>query len=83
MPGRSDELKGLVKEKAGKALGNERLAAEGKTDRVIGKASREAAGAGNQLAGGVKKVAGELTGDERLEAEGQVQRLKGKVQSIG
>ena len=83
MPGRSDELKGSVKETVGKALGNERLEAEGKTDRVVGKASREAAGAGNQAAGNVKKAAGELTGNERLQAEGKAQSLKGKAQSAG
>ena len=83
MPGRSDELKGSVKENVGKALGNERLEGEGKTDRAMGKASRETAGAANQAAGKVKKAAGELTGNERLKAEGQGQGLKGKAQSAG
>ena len=83
MPGRSDELKGSVKEKVGKTFGNERLEAEGKAERVVGKASREAAGAGNQLAGKVKKAAGKLAGNERLKAEGQAQELKGKAQRAG
>ena len=83
MPGRTDELKGSVKENVGKALGNERLETEGKTDRVVGKASRETAGAANQAAGNVKKAAGDLTGNERLKTEGQGQNLKGKAQSAG
>ena len=83
MPGRSDEMKGSVKENVGKALGNERLETEGKSDRVAGKASRETAGAANQVAGKVKKAAGDLTGSERLKTEGQGQDLKGKGQSAG
>ena len=83
MAGRSDEFKGSVKEGVGKALGNERLESEGKTDKAVGKASRETAGAANQVAGNVKKAAGELTGNERLKADGQGQNLKGKAQSAG
>ena len=36
--GRAEDAKGKVKEVAGKAVGNERLESEGKTDQVKGKA---------------------------------------------
>jgi uncharacterized protein YjbJ (UPF0337 family) len=83
LPGRSDELKGAIKEKAGQALGNTQLESDGKTERVAGKVSREVTGAGNQIAGTLKQAAGDLTDDQRLKAKGGYQRLKGKVQSAG
>jgi uncharacterized protein YjbJ (UPF0337 family) len=83
LPGRSDELKGAIKEKAGQALGDKQLESEGKTDRAVGKVSREATGATNQIAGTLKEAAGDLTDDQRLKAQGSYQRLKGKVQSAG
>jgi len=83
MAGRGRELKGSIKETAGKVLGNERLAAEGKADHVAGKASRETAGAGNEAVGGLKSGVGGALGNERLEAEGKAQRLKGKAQRAG
>jgi uncharacterized protein YjbJ (UPF0337 family) len=35
--GRAEDVKGKVKEAAGKAVGNDRLAAEGQVDQVAGK----------------------------------------------
>ena len=43
MPGRADEVKGSIKEVAGKVTGNERLQAEGNADQAKGKAARETA----------------------------------------
>ncbi len=83
MSGRVDELKGSVKEAAGDALGNERMQAEGKAQRLSGEAEREASGARDQLAGNVKRGAGELLDDERMEAEGEAQRHKGEAQRAG
>ena len=83
MPGRTDEIKGSVKEAAGKVTGNERLETEGKADRAAGKAGREAAGASNQAGGTLKREAGKLAGNERLHPEGEAQRLKGKARSAG
>jgi len=83
MPGRGDEVKGSIKETAGKVTGNERLQAEGKGDKAAGKAARETAGAGNQVGGGLKKAAGKITGSEQVQAEGEAQRIKGKAQSTG
>jgi uncharacterized protein YjbJ (UPF0337 family) len=39
--GKSDEVKGRVKEAAGALTGNERLKREGKTDQAIGKAKQK------------------------------------------
>ena len=83
MSGRMDEVKGSVKETAGKVTGDEQLEAEGKTQKAAGKAARETAGAANQAAGGVKSAVGGTVGDEQLQAEGDAQRLKGKSQSVG
>jgi uncharacterized protein YjbJ (UPF0337 family) len=83
MTSRIDEAKGAVKETAGKVTGNERLEAEGKTERTTAKVGRETAGAANQAAGTIKREVGDALDNERLEAEGEAQRLKGKSQSAG
>lgn len=83
MAGRGKELKGGLKEAAGKVLGNERMEAEGKADKTAGKAARETAGAGNEAVGNVKSGVGKALGNERLQGEGKGQRLKGKVQRAG
>jgi len=83
MPGRGDEVKGSIKEAAGKVTGNERLQAEGKADQAKGKAARETAGAANQVAGNVKKGTGKVLGNEQMKAEGTAQNLKGRGQSAG
>ena len=80
MPGRGTEIKGAVKQTAGKVLGNEQMEAEGQADRRVGKAARETKGAANKVAGGVKKVAGKAVGNEQMQAEGEARTLKGKVQ---
>lgn len=83
MTGRGDELKGSLKETAGKVLGNEEMEAEGKATQAKGKAEREVAGAGNRVAGNVKKGVGDAIGNEQMEAEGTVQDIKGKAQQAG
>ena len=40
--GKTDELKGRVKEAAGALTGNEKLKREGKTDQVVGKVKQQA-----------------------------------------
>ena len=42
MAGESDKMKGSVKETAGKVTGNERMEAEGKTDKAKGGAKKAA-----------------------------------------
>jgi uncharacterized protein YjbJ (UPF0337 family) len=83
MPGRMDEMKGAVKETAGKTVGNKRLEAEGKTQKAAGKAERETKGAANQVGGNVKMAAGKVMDDDELHAEGQKQDIKGRIQSAG
>ena len=83
MAGRGTEVKGSLKEGAGKVLGNEQLQAEGQADKAAGKAEREAAGAKDNVVGGVKKGAGKVLGNEQMQAEGEAQRLKGKAEQLG
>ena len=83
MPGRMDEMKGTLKKTVGKATGNERLTAEGETQRATGKAARETKGAAEQVSGNVKMGAGKLVGNRRLQAEGQVQEAKGSLRRAG
>jgi uncharacterized protein YjbJ (UPF0337 family) len=83
MPDRVDEMKGSVKEGVGKLVGNERMEAEGQTERSAAKAERESKGVANQAAGNVKMAAGKLVGNDRLHAEGQAQDVKGSAQRAG
>ena len=83
MAGRSDEIKGSVKEAAGKALGNEQWQAEGKADKLKGKSERHAEGMKDTAAGSVKNAAGKVLGNEQMQAEGEAQRLKGKAERMG
>ena len=83
MPGRIDEAKGALKSAAGKAVGNERLAAEGEAQKDTAKAARETEGAADQVAGNVKMAAGKLVGNDRLHAEGQADDLKGTLKRAG
>lgn len=83
MPGRMDEVKGTLKKAAGKATGNERLSAEGETQRATGKAARETKGASEQVAGNVKMGAGKMIGNKRLHTEGKTQDAKGSLRRVG
>ena len=83
MPDRMDEAKGSLKEGVGKLVGNERLEAEGQTERTAAKAERETKGAANQVAGNVKAAAGKVVGNDRLHAEGEAQDAKGAAQRLG
>ena len=83
MPGRLDEAAGAVKKAVGKATGNERLEAEGASQKTTAKAARETKGAADQVAGNVKVGAGKLVGNKRLHAEGEAQDAKGTVSRLG
>ena len=83
MVGRTKELKGTVKETAGKALGNEQWQVEGKADKMAGKTERHTAGMKDTAVGSVKSAAGKLTGNEQMRAEGEAQHMKGKVERMG
>jgi uncharacterized protein YjbJ (UPF0337 family) len=52
MSGKTDVVKGKIKEAAGTLIGNDRLRAEGKTDQAVGKVKQAAA----KVVGKVKKA---------------------------
>ena len=83
MSDRVDELKGSLKEGAGKVTGNERLEAEGRGEKEIAKGEREVKGAANQVKGKVEQGIGELTGDDQKRAEGAATEVKGDAQRAG
>ncbi len=58
MGGRTDVVKGRIKEAAGALTGNDRLRAEGKTDQVVGKTKQ----AVQKAACAVKKAVKKMTG---------------------
>ena len=58
MSGKTDVVKGRIKEAAGALTGNDKLRAEGKTDQVVGKAKQAVQKAGDTVKKAVKKVTG-------------------------
>ncbi len=56
MGGKTDEVKGRIKEAAGALTGNDKLRAEGKTDQVVGKVEQVAEKAVDKVKQAVKKV---------------------------
>ncbi|MHB1133497.1 MAG: CsbD family protein [Chloroflexota bacterium] len=75
-----DELKGNMKEGLGKLTGNERMEAEGKSEKEMAEAKRKAKGLGSELKGNVKEGVGKLTDNERTEMEGKIEKEKGRIQ---
>ena len=58
MGGKTDVVKGRIKEAAGALTGNDKLRAEGKTDQVVGKAKQVVENATDTVKRAVKKVRG-------------------------
>ena len=56
MSGKTDVVKGRIKEAAGALTGNDRLRAEGKTDQVVGKTKQAVHKAASAVKKAVKKV---------------------------
>jgi len=56
MSGKTDVVKGRLKEAAGALTGNDKLRAEGKTDQAIGKVKQVAKKAVDEVEQAVKKV---------------------------
>ena len=83
MADRLDELKGRVKETAGKVTDNERLEGEGKSQAEGSRAKRKAKGSARQVGGAVKEGVGKLTKDEATEAEGKAERVRGEAERTG
>ncbi len=75
----ANEMKGNLKETAGKLTGNERMEGEGKAEKDVAKTQRKLGGMGDEAKGKVKESVGKLTGNERTEAEGDMDQMKGKI----
>ena len=58
MGGKTDVVKGRIKEAAGALTGNDKLRDEGKTDQVVGKAKQAVHKAADTVKKAVKKVIG-------------------------
>jgi uncharacterized protein YjbJ (UPF0337 family) len=58
MGGKTDVVKGRIKEAAGALTGNDKLRDQGKTDQVVGKAKQAVQKAADTVKKAVKKVAG-------------------------
>ena len=58
MGGKTDVVKGRIKEAAGVLTGNDRLRDEGKTDQIVGKAKQAVQNAADTVKRAVKKVTG-------------------------
>ena len=80
MAGRMNEIKGGLKEAAGKVTGDEGLEAEGATQKAAGKAERKSSGAFHEAKGSVKKGVGDMIDSPTLEAEGEAEKLGGKAE---
>jgi len=76
MSDRIDELKGSVKEGAGKISGERDLEAEGRGERTVAETKRNVKGAANEAKGRIEQGIGKLTDDEKTRAEG----IKGETQ---
>ena len=83
MGDRLDEMKGSLKQGAGKLTGDEGLQAEGKAEETTASAKRETKGAMREGGGALKEGFGKLTGDEGTEAEGMADRARGKAERAG
>jgi len=58
MGGKTDVVKGRIKEAAGALSGNDKLREEGKTDQAVGKAKQAVQKAADTVKKAVKKVIG-------------------------
>jgi uncharacterized protein YjbJ (UPF0337 family) len=58
MGGKTDEVKGRIKEAAGALTGNDKLREEGKTDQAVGKAEQAVQNAADTVKKAVKKAIG-------------------------
>ena len=83
MNDRIDELKGTVKEGAGKLTDDPELEAEGRGEKTVARTERNIKGIGNQAKGAIEQGIGKMTGDDSKRAEGTADRLKGDAQRNG
>lgn len=84
--GTAEKLGGKLKGAVGKALGNERMEAEGRAKELKGETKEEAAksaerskGKLEEVAGAVKNRVGAVIDNEQMQAEGKAKELKGEA----
>ncbi|GAC1328425.1 MAG: hypothetical protein NVSMB2_27710 [Chloroflexota bacterium] len=80
---RIDEMKGNLKEAAGKVSGNTDMQVEGQAEKDSAHARREVKGTANQVKGNVEEALGKVTGDDETRARGVADRVKGDTQRAG
>jgi uncharacterized protein YjbJ (UPF0337 family) len=80
MAGRSEEIKGGLKEGLGKLTGDDALEAEGSGQKKAGEAQRKASGAFTEAKGNVKSAVGDAIDSPTMEAEGEADKLRGKAE---
>lgn len=83
MGDRIDELKGNLKEGAGKLTGDTDLEAEGRGESTVAHGQREVKGAAEQVKGNVEQGIGRLAGDDSTRAEGKADTLKSDTERAG
>jgi uncharacterized protein YjbJ (UPF0337 family) len=81
MAGSGKELKGSVKEGIGKVVGNEKLEAKGRAEKLQGRTRRRAGALPKEVKGTAKEAAGKMTGNIDLEYEGKAEAKVGREQS--
>jgi uncharacterized protein YjbJ (UPF0337 family) len=88
--GSAKEMGGTIKKNIGKAIGNERMEAEGEAKELRGQAQQETAktkergkGAVEETMGAVKNRVGEVIDDDEMAAEGKAKELTGKARQTG
>jgi uncharacterized protein YjbJ (UPF0337 family) len=80
---RIDELKGNLKEGAGKVTGNTEMEAEGRGEKTLAQGRREIKGAANQVKGNIEEGVGRLTGDDSTRAQGMADEARGNADRTG
>ena len=83
MSDRADELKGNLKEGAGKLTGNTEMQAEGRGEKELAQGRRQVKGAANQVKANIEQGIGRMTGDESTQAQGATDEIKGDTQRTG
>ncbi|CAG8817144.1 30666_t:CDS:2 [Racocetra persica] len=78
---------GAVKENYGKAIGSEKMEAEGRENKIEGETEYEAAkmagkaeGIKDETTGKSKKTTGDAIDDTKMKAEGKATELKGQAE---
>jgi uncharacterized protein YjbJ (UPF0337 family) len=77
---RIEELKGNLKEGAGKVTGDRELEAEGRGEKTIAQTERKIKGTAEETKGKLEQGIGKLTGDESTRAQGTVDRIEGETE---